>query len=623
MCGFAGIVCNFDDHGQAIKRFKESAGIIKHRGPDHTGIYENGRTCLVHHRLSILDPESRSNQPFSQKELGAVLVYNGELYNYLDLKRKFSLTTFTASDTEVIYKLLSSPNFDLKDLNGIFALALLDKSQSNIRLVRDRLGVKPLYYYWCEEFFMFASEAKVIYNYLLELNINHRVLSEYLTFGHSNSNETIIKGVKKVPPGSVLDFDIIDRKLEIQSYWSATQLAKDQGKPSYAVAKENTKRLLYDAIKRQCVSDVPIGAYLSGGIDSSAVVTIASQFTDKKLNTFSVKFDKNPISELKAAAEIARKAGTNHHEFEVTTNHIEDYLPHLIYQYDEPFADPAMIPLHLMAKKASGITKVVLQGDGGDEIFAGYGRHLDLLEYNKRKILFGILKKLPIGSVKKQYYKSRFESLNYQDVHKLFARLAGGDLKDNRYRYLADRLGSHLPKDEALHRYETSIHNYKDLPLMQRMLFTDMENILPNKFLEKVDKVNMLHSIEARVPLLDNELVEYVMSLPQKFKIQKSTTKYFFRDILEGVIPNDILNDRKKSFGTPINNWLITTLHEYAISKFKEGANAGLPLNFEALISKLKNIKLKKSNDGGVIWKYLVLTIWLLQYRQKLNFSSK
>lgn len=619
MCGFAGIVFKNDDFRSYVK-FRKSANLIQHRGPDYTGSFEEGNICLIHHRLSIIDLDNRSNQPFKTSSNSSVLVYNGELYNYRDLKGKYKIECQTSSDTEVMYKLLGNATFDYKELNGIFSLAYYTENSDELRLIRDRLGVKPLYYFDCTEFFMFASEAKVIYDYMDEMRVNYKVLSEYLTFGHANSNETIIQGVNKVPPGSILKYNLHDFSIHVDNYWELEENANNQIIPNYKEAKKHTKKLLFSAIERQCVSDVTVGAYLSGGIDSSAVVALASRYTDKKLNTYSVNFDKNPVSELKFARKIASKYGTNHHEFEITADNIEDFLPELIYQYDEPFADPAMVPLHLMAKKASGFTKVVLQGDGGDEVFAGYGRHLDLLEYRKRKLIFGLLKVLPINQSRRNRYSQRFNNLTYHHISELFAKLAGGDLSDKRFEYLFSEVRVCLTHSKSLESYFESAKRFKRLPLMQRMLFIDMANILPNKFLEKVDKVNMMHSIEARVPLLDNALVDYVMRLPQDLKIKKGTTKFFFRDILEGLIPEEILTDRKKSFGTPMNKWLTTDLFDYAVKTFQSGKKQGFPIDFDMIIKELKILSKRGNGNEGLVWKYLVLTIWLLKYEHKIRF---
>ncbi len=617
MCGISGIIYN--NIPKQTNKFKASADLQAHRGPDFTGYYGDSCSDFIHHRLSILDLDSRSNQPFTDDKKEKYLVYNGEIYNYKDLIKSYRLQVNTSSDTEVLFRLMSGANFDCAELNGIYAFAFYDSLKKSLTIVRDKLGVKPLYYYQSQDFFMFASEAKVIYNYLDELRIDHQVLSEYLMYGHSNGFNTIVCGVKKLDPGTSLRLDIDTFKTKATSFWSLQEKVKGQISPSYETAKREAKGLLEKAIERQCVSDVSLGAYLSGGIDSSAVVAIASKYTARKLQTYSVDFDKSPHSELKAAAKLAKKYKTEHFEFQVSLRNVEDDLADLIFQYDEPFADPAMIPLHLMAQKANLSSKVILQGDGGDEIFAGYGRHLDALQFRRRKMLFQGLKDLHISASKRRYFKSRYDKLNYKNQAELFAHNVPFDNKNDFIKY--------IHKVELVNETQPTLNYYKSYrkfnkyPLMQAMLYTDMENILQHKYLEKVDKVNMWHSIEARVPFLDDELVGYVMRLPAKHKIKKGMTKYLLRDILKDHLPHDILFGRKRSFGTPMVNWLKISLYNFALQVFEEAKKQDYPINYQELTKAMINLKKGKSTEcGELLWKYLVLTLWLNSYKHKIIF---
>lgn len=622
MCGINGIIWK---NSLAVDKdlFYKSAKLTKHRGPDFTGKYDDKNIILVHHRLSILDLDKRSNQPFSNNQHSSVLVYNGEIYNYRALSEKHNLFLETTSDTEVLYSLINKPDFDYKELNGIFAFALYDKNKNTLQLTRDRLGVKPLYYYENDDIFIFSSEAKVIYNYLPKLEINYQALSEFVSFGSSISNETIIEGVKKLNPGSSLIIDMNDYSTKLKQFWSIKkEIAGNQINLKYDQALTKTRNLLEMAVERQCISDVQVGAYLSGGIDSSAVVALASKYTSKKLNTYSVSFDKNPVSELKLAAKIAKKYGTNHHEFEVSTNNIDDFLEELVFQYDEPFADPAMIPLYLMAKKASNFSKVVLQGDGGDEVFAGYGRHLDLKHYTYRKTIYNFLKVAYPNKEHRQYYAKKYFALSHSSFSHVMANLVQSDLQLNPNKLFLSKYHSKFQSIDVLKQYKLKNENFKVLPLMQRMLYTDMEIILPHTFLEKVDKVNMMHAIEARVPLLDNDLVNYVMQLPQDFKIKNSTTKYFLREVLKDIVPTEILKDRKKSFGTPIPEWLRTTLYDYTMDIFEKSEKLNFPINYTEVKNMLKNHKSNKENhNSSIIWRVLILSIWFNLYKDKLEYG--
>lgn len=619
MCGISGVVYK-NKAKKATAKFLTAANLSKHRGPDHTGHYGNVGMDLVHHRLSILDLNSRSDQPFSRNSQSQILIYNGEIYNYRELAEKYKFSLQTTSDTEVLYDLLGHQEFRMQELNGIFAFALYDKDNERLTLVRDRFGVKPLYYYEDEEYFMFSSEAKVIYNFLDKLEMNFQVLSEFMHYGSSISNATIIKGVKKMNPGSSLALNLKNFNVEIDQYWSIEDnVLNYQSKPRYQDAIATTRYLLDAAVRRQCSSDVPVGAYLSGGIDSSAVVAIASKYTNGKLNTFSVNFDKNPTSELKLASKVAKEFNTNHHEFEVNTDGVDDFLEDLIFQYDEPFADPAMIPLHLIASKASDFSKVVLQGDGGDEVFAGYGRHLDLRELQYRKSTFKMLSLFHPKKDQRNYFAKRYLTLSRAPTSMLFAKIIDQNSSMDKYNLFQEDVREELQKTNPFKEYELKSDLFKNLPLMQRMLYTDMQIILPQTFLEKVDKVNMLHSIEARVPLLDNELVEYVMKLPQSFKIRNGVTKSFLREVLKGTVPDEILQAQKKSFGTPMSEWLRTSLFDYTMHFFNKGEKLGFPVNYPLAKQLLNQHRVRKSGNSAVLWRILVFTIWLSFYNTKIS----
>lgn len=622
MCGIAGIVFKKEKKHYDFEAFEKSVGLMAHRGPDNYGknIYKN--TGFFHYRLSIIDLEPRSNQPFSLSDNEQLLVYNGELYNHKVLSDKYSVETNTTSDTEVLAKLYSRNKLSvLPEFNGIFAFAFLDKKLNTLSLVRDRLGVKPLYYYESGNYFIFASEAKVILNYIPEIQLDSRALAEYLWFGSSISDQTIAKNLKKLTPGTVLDLDLNNLRYSIKEYWS---ISKDilplRNEDNYTEAIVKTKSLFEKSVERQCISDVPVGAYLSGGVDSSAVVAFASQYANGKLNTFSVDFDftDGTESELPEARRIAKKFATQHHEFKIETKNLEEDIASIVFQYDEPFADPAALPLHLMAKKCSGITKVVLQGDGGDELFAGYGRHLDLSELKIRKFAAQVLGSLYPGKSYREAMKNRSHILNQKNSADRMAMLVAHDINIETDAFFTGKSKDFITNENAFEEYQKRDRMFNNLHPMQRMLYTDMEIILRHTFLEKVDKINMLHSIEARVPFLDNDLVDYVMKLPHNYKIKNGTTKSFLREVLKDVVPNDILYMRKKSFGTPMSSWLRTTLFDYVKDKIHLADRKFSFLNAQLLLKQLNEHKEGVKDHSSGLWRATVLIIWLDIYKEKL-----
>jgi asparagine synthase (glutamine-hydrolysing) len=620
MCGIAGIIWK---NKTSINKelFRSAADLMKHRGPDHTGYFTDEKVDLVHHRLSILDMDPRSHQPFYSSNKQQVLIYNGEIYNYRSLQKKYGVQLETTSDTELLHKLLLDKGDSvLPEFNGIFAYAHYDKEKQTVNLVRDRFGVKPLYYYENNDVFIFASEGKVILNFLDQFSINFQALSEFLWFGSSISTQTLVNGMQKLEPGNSLEINLKDFSKTKKSFWSIEKdILPVKNNDTYEQALKKTKDLFEKAVERQCLSDVPVGAYLSGGIDSSAVVAMASKHTKGKLNTYSVDFSGGRGSELPEAKRIAKKYGTNHHEFQVETKNLEEDIEAIILQYDEPFADPAALPLHLMAKQCSSETKVVLQGDGGDEVFAGYGRHLDLSELKIRQLGAKVLSHFHPKEKIRSSMKKRATILNQtSDAHRMALLVASGEPPEIN-RLFKGEWQSKINNSNPFLSYEIENARFSQLDYMQRMLYTDMKVILPNTFLEKVDKINMFHSIEARVPFLDNELVSYVMSLPQNYKIRNRTTKNFLREILRDELPNDILYAQKKSFGTPMGEWLRTSLYDYVINKFKKAEKNYKFLNVEYLLSKLEDHKTRKSDQSGLLWRTTVLITWLDFYGEKLT----
>lgn len=622
MCGIAGVIWK-NRGSRNSEGFKKAASLMNHRGPDHTGYYSDEIIDLVHYRLSILDLDPRSHQPFYNENKNKILIYNGEIYNFRTLQNKYNIPLETTSDTELLHKLIieNESNF-LPELNGIFAFAHYDKAEQTLSLVRDRFGVKPLYYYENDDVFIFASEGKVILNFLDSFSINFQALSEFFWFGSSISIQTVVNGMKKLDPGTSLNIDLNNFGKTKHSFWSIEEdVLPINNKDSYKEAKIKTKQLLENAVERQCMSDVRVGAYLSGGIDSSAVVAFASRYTKGKLNTYSVDFDYNEgrDSELPEARRIAKKYGTEHHEFMVETKYLEDDIEAIIFQYDEPFADPAALPLHLMAKACGEKTKVVLQGDGGDEIFAGYGRHLDLSELRLRQIGASAFSYLHPSRNIRSTMKERSAILNHESNAHRMALMVSNSNQVNVNRIFNGTWHSAITNSNPFLSYEIENDRFSKLDYAQRMLYTDMKIILPNTFLEKVDKINMLHSIEARVPFLDNDLVSYVMSLPQNYKIRKRTTKHFLREILKDELPHDILYAQKKSFGTPMGDWLRTTLYDFVINKFRSAAQKYSFLNTDYLFSKLEDHKMRKKDHTRLLWRSTVLIIWLDFYSDKLE----
>nr|MBP9095351.1 asparagine synthase (glutamine-hydrolyzing) [Ignavibacteria bacterium] len=590
MCGIAGlIVKNIENYD--FTKFRNSTKLMSHRGPDNFGEYYDKNVALFHYRLSILDLDKRSNQPFFNESADKAIVYNGEIYNYKDLAHQYNFNLHTTSDTEVILKTIDAKGMNsLPEWNGIFAFALHDKKNNSLTLARDRFGVKPLYVYENDSFIAFASEAKVILKWLDSFSINLQCLSEYIWYGNTLSNPTLINNLNKLSPGSYTTIDLNNFTSKKKEFWSISSQIHPNTEDTLETSVTKTKSLLENAVKTQLVSDVPIGIFLSGGIDSSAITAFASKYVSGKLNTYSVEYDFNvgEGSELAKAKSVAKKFNTNHHELKVESHNIIEDFESLVFQYDEPFADSANFPLYLLAKQCSNDMTVVLQGDGGDELFAGYRRYkllgnLTFWRYNS--VLLSKL--LPDKFLRYRAKRMAYTLEQKSDSLRMALLMTQTTTMDMPDKIFNSEIQKKLLLQSPFKTYEEKNEQFIKEDLAQRMLYTDFEVLLPHTYLEKVDKATMLMSIEARVPFLDNNLTDYVLSLPAKYKIKRGINKYLLKKCLQGIIPNEILNAPKQGFNTPTSTWLQTSLYEYAKSKFNSLSDNGF-LNKNYLLELLE-----------------------------------
>ncbi|MCH8479719.1 MAG: asparagine synthase (glutamine-hydrolyzing) [Wenzhouxiangella sp.] len=630
MCGIAGILVKQGDTAPVFDRFERCAQLLRHRGPDAFGRMIERNLALFHYRLSIIDLDPRSNQPFPGNGSAARMVYNGEPYNFRDLAASHDLRLQTTSDTEVVWSLLGKLGPDaLAELNGIFALAYWDPAERSLLLARDRLGVKPLYWTEQPDYLAFASEAKVLYEFQERLRLDPQVLAEYLHFGNSVGNQTLVSGVQKLPPGCCLQIDTESGRSSLMRYEpplnelaaARSQTVVGQHQDSDPVAA--VRGLLENAVERQCISDVPVGAYLSGGIDSGALVALASRFLAGRLDTFTVTFDQGEQSELALAAMVARKHGARHHEVHVRTADLEARLADLIYQYDEPFADPAALPLFLLASANQASTRVVLQGDGADELFGGYGRHLDYSQAWLRRLALPALA-LTSSARHRQSMINRARTLWTRPQWLRLGLSVSEMIGQDPLQVLTAQARSCLTATEPYRHYREVFQGLEGEPELQAMLFTDMQAVLPNRFLEKVDKVSMMYSIEARVPYLDNELVDYVMALDSRLKVRGGVSKVLLREATRDLLPDEVLNARKVSFGTPMGTWLRTTLQDFAWQRIDDARRRWSGLMDCDALTQLMNAVVSRTASGpesALLWRAIVLIVWLERYVAKIDLS--
>jgi asparagine synthase (glutamine-hydrolysing) len=614
MCGIAALVAKADLTDHEIDAFIDAAQLMKHRGPDHTGVYRSANVILVHHRLSIIDLDPRSNQPFISRSGKSICTYNGEVYNFKDLRTAFPFEWRTNSDTEVLLESFERFGMDaVRNWNGIFAGIVLQGN--DLFIFRDRFGIKPLYRFETERFILFASEAKCILKFLPEFKLNFRALNKYLWFGNTTGSETCIDGMTKVPPASISRLNLTNFKTEDSVYWRADTIQKRQIRETDAV--EELRFHLANAVKRQLVSDAPLGVLLSGGVDSSGLVAFAAQNSSRHLVTISVEYDQNSraASELPLAARVAKRYGTKHREIRVTSQNVPEIFRNLVFQFDEPFADSANIPLFQLAKACSADKRVILQGDGGDELFGGYDRYKIVKHFLfwKWASKFYFL----LSGRNRERMKRLHHILSQSTNQKIIANyLTVETPQKNPYSVFSAETAAKLTAFDWQSDHESIDFPNDCKSLIDQLLFSDFKILLTDRYLEKVDKATMLASVEARVPYLDNDLAEFALSLPSNLKVKRGVSKYILKRTLEGFVPNEVLYGSKRGFEVPYREWLRSDLFDFACDSFRSAPQSFFDSN--RLIELLELHRTHAADYGDLLWKCLVLIEWLSVYKTKL-----
>jgi len=555
MCGIAGIFSTNKTLNPSW--IQQMTDLIAHRGPDAEGhfISKNNRVALGHRRLSIIDLSTSANQPMYSACGNFVMVFNGEVYNYKELIQKFNIKTKTSSDSEVVLELFVQLGKDfVKELNGMFALSIYDILNEKLWLFRDRVGIKPLYFYWKNESLIFASELKAIKKLSdnFPLTTNKKAISSFLRLGYIPEPHSIYKEVRKFPSASILS--ISNKGFQIEEYWNlASKIDAKNQLSDEKQAKTELKSLLESSVNYRLMADVPFGTFLSGGIDSSTVTAIAQSVSNKPINTFSIGFKESKYNEAVFAKKIANYLGTNHHEFIVSYNEAIEHFDQIIKAYDEPFADSSAIPTMLVSKLARKHVSMTLSGDGGDEQFLGYG-------------MYNWAKRLDNPWVKTFGKALRFAFSKSNNRHKRASGLFGH--KD------VQTLPSHIFSKEQYFFSDSELvdvlkyQNYAPLELketkglnlgltaQENQAFFDMEHYLKDDLLVKVDRASMQYALETRVPLLDHRMLEFSINLAPELKIKNGESKYLLKEVLYDYIPKTFFDRPKWGFSIPIRFWL-------------------------------------------------------------------
>jgi asparagine synthase (glutamine-hydrolysing) len=620
MCGIAGYISLHKKFTQ--QQLNNAAAVMQHRGPDADGFYfsENNTVGLAHRRLSILDLSTAANQPMLSGDGRYCIVFNGEVYNFNELKQLLpdkGASLKTSSDTEVILELFAQKGpscFAL--LNGMFAFAIYDNKKNTVTLCRDHVGIKPLFYYADDYNLIFASELKVIKKMLGdELSVNSTAIPYFLHLGFIPEPLTIYKHTHKFPSAHYLQIDLHATSFNnlqhsITPFWKLQDAILPGVWSDKSTAKKQLQDLLYDAVEKQLVSDVPIGTFLSGGIDSSLVTAIAARINgNDKIKTFSIAIDDGKYNESKFARQVAAHLKTDHHEFAVKEKEVMELVDQLLPAYDEPFADSSAFPTMMVSRLARKHVTVALSGDGGDELFHGYGM------YQWAKRLANPLTALVKAPV---YAASKLMGNKYQRAGNLYdypnkKNITTHIFSQEQYYFKENELHALLVNN---HFNFTSINT---LPALSRILsaaewqsFWDFNHYLKDDLLVKVDRASMQYSLESRVPLLDFRLVEFAYNLSPELKIKEGTMKYLLKQVLYDHVPQQIFNRPKWGFTIPLAKWLKTDLSylldKYTTTTIIEKYNV---VN-AAAVQQLKEDYLKgKGYLYNRLWLIIVLHWWL------------
>lgn len=634
MCGIAGIINYYQKRDVSKRLLQNMVSALEHRGPDDVGTYSKGNVGLGVRRLSIIDVE-KGHQPITNEDNTIWVVYNGEIYNYKELRQdleKKNHTFQTNSDTEVIVHLYEEMGRELvTQLNGMFAFAVWDTKHQTLLLARDRIGIKPIFYHIGRDKLIFASELKsLLYDSVVSRELNMQAVSDYFSLLYVPETQTIFKNIKKLPPAHTLQY--VDGEVSIHRYWTVPYQPLDpeireQSLDSSRIQEYATevRERLKESVRRRMISDVPLGAFLSGGIDSSAITGLMSQISDIPVKTFSIGFPKaGYYDERKHARKVASLFNTQHYEFEVDPNALE-ILPLLIKHFDEPFADSSAIPTYYLSKLARQYVTVCLSGTGGDEIFAGYRRYLieNLFEHYQKypkfmqSLALNMSKALPVSrtSALKEYFLLLKRFLDCPDISPMMRHISMMTCfhEDAKEQLFAEGFGVNLtPGEDVISRYYKKSEDLDDLA---RTLYADFHTYLPGDLLVKEDRMTMAASLEGRVPFLDHEFVEYIAALPSELKVRKLTTKYILKEALRPLLPSKIINRRKHGFAVPIGEWFKQELKAYTQEVFHDQTTIQRGyLNHEYVLSLLEAHQEGTQDYSSQLWAVLVFELWCRQY---------
>ncbi len=639
MCGIVGIAY-FDGKKVDEALLRQATERLAHRGPDASGLYIDNKSLpcvgLGHRRLAIIDLSSSANQPLSNENKDVWVIFNGEIYNFMKLKDQLKghHRFVSNSDTEVIVHLYEEYGEDaIALLDGMFAIAIYDQRNHTIILARDRVGKKPLYYYYDAKKLIFASEIKAILPLLQDENIviNEENLPFFLVYGYSKTPQTFYKDINQLLPATYTVYNA-DGNQKTKEYWSLKEYIVNNVRPNYEYTRNDPllRFKLTEAVKKRLIADVPLGAFLSGGIDSSIVTGLMSRLMDSDVKTFSIGFSEDARYDETAYANIvAKKFKTDHHVFVVTPSTIE-LIDRILYHYDEPFGDASAIPTYIVSNLTRQHVTVALNGDGGDELFAGYTRFIaanlsEKIPSGVRSILAGLSNLIPAPHYERSVIsrgKRLLSALNMPLLERYLNWISYVRVDDvsgliNPSVFSSEKNRDYY-KEDVYNYFAQHIRGLEGVPLLTKLLYLNFKTYLPDDLLVKMDRMTMANSLEGRSPFLDRELVEYVFTIPDRLKLRFLTTKYNLKQTFKDILPQKIMHRGKMGFGVPLGTWFRTKLksylEEYIISGTPKINNYLNPKEVKRIFDEHQSM----ARDHGLkLWLFLTLELWLRNIKKE------
>jgi asparagine synthase (glutamine-hydrolysing) len=636
MCG----ICGVWEYGAAaagkverslVERMRDE---MTHRGPDDAGslVFDGGRGGLGFRRLSIIDLSEAGHQPMHGCTDQVWLVFNGEIYNHATLREGLEARGHvyaSRTDSETILHLYEERGLDfVHDLEGDYSIAIWDAPRQQLTLVRDRIGVKPLYFYHKAGRFIFASEIKAILQHpAVTPDVDEESLYHYLTFLTTPAPRTLFRDIQKIPAGHMLTVSR-DGTVNIKQYWDALPPEEMNAGLSDEEHKAEILRLLRDSIRKRMMSDVPFGVFLSGGVDSSANVALMSEQMSRPVETFTVGFrDEEYLNELEAARRIARDFKTNHHEVIISEAEMTKFLPDLVFHQDEPIADPVCVPLYYVSKLARDSGTIVVQvGEGADEIFSGYENYVRHLRIYEK--FWQHAERMPqaLRRVASAVTRPALEATGRKRVEiELIRRLGASEplfwgatvVYDETFkpRVLSKRMREQMEGRSSLEVVNSYLNHVEEArprsDFLSRMTYLELKLRLPELLLMRVDKITMATSVEARVPFLDHHLVEYAMALPRSLKVEGRSGKHILKRALEEILPKDLLYSRKRGFGAPVREWFRNGLGEWFDSHLINSTMRRRDFFDYKFIARLLDEHRREKREWGFhLWALLNLSLW-------------